>query len=64
MLVAKLSRIFEARRQELLTVRVERRDFLHETAHIRSGDWKIAPIPKALECCRVEITGPVLSARW
>jgi malate synthase len=29
------------------------------TAHIRNGDWKIAPIPKALECRRVEITGPV-----
>ena len=67
-LVAKLSRAFETRRQELLAVRVERvkrldagerPDFLPETAHIRSGDWKIAPIPKALECRRVEITGPV-----
>lgn len=67
-LVAKLSRAFEARRQELLAVRVERAkrldagerpDFLAETAHIRNGDWKIAPIPKALECRRVEITGPV-----
>src|SRR5213076_1892199 len=34
-------------------------DFLTETVHIRNGDWKIAPIPKALECRRVEITGPV-----
>jgi malate synthase len=67
-LVAKLSRAFESRRQELLAVRVERAkrldagerpDFLAETAHIRNGDWKIAPIPKALECRRVEITGPV-----
>ncbi|WP_028102572.1 malate synthase A [Pseudoduganella violaceinigra] len=67
-LVAKLSREFEPRRQELLAKRVERAkrldagerpDFLAETAHIRSGDWKIAPIPKALECRRVEITGPV-----
>ena len=67
-LVAKLSRAFESRRQELLAVRVERAkrldagerpDFLPETAHIRNGDWKIAPIPKALECRRVEITGPV-----
>src|SRR6185437_13795958 len=67
-LVAKLSRAFESRRQELLGVRVERAvrldsgerpDFLPETAHIRDGDWKIAPIPKALECRRVEITGPV-----
>ncbi|MDB5766595.1 MAG: aceB, partial [Collimonas fungivorans] len=67
-LVVKLSRAFETRRQELLAVRVERAtrldagerpDFLPETAHIRSGDWKIAPIPAALECRRVEITGPV-----
>ena len=67
-LVAKLSRAFESRRQELLAVRVERAkrldagerpDFLPETAHIRNGDWKIAPIPQALECRRVEITGPV-----
>jgi malate synthase len=67
-LVAKLSRAFEPRRQELLAQRVarakrldagERPDFLAETAHIRNGDWTIAPIPKALECRRVEITGPV-----
>jgi malate synthase len=67
-LVAKLSRQFEVRRQELLAMRVaraarmdagERPDFLVETAEIRRGDWKIAPIPKALECRRVEITGPV-----
>ena len=67
-LVAKLSREFEPRRQQLLAARVERAkrldagerpDFLAETAHIRAGDWKIAPIPRALECRRVEITGPV-----
>ena len=67
-LVAKLSRKFEPRRQALLAKRVERAqrldagerpDFLAETVHIRNGDWKIAPIPKALECRRVEITGPV-----
>jgi malate synthase len=67
-LVAKLSRAFEPRRQELLAARAaraqrldagERPDFLAETGHIRSGDWKIAPLPKALECRRVEITGPV-----
>ncbi|MCU6433535.1 malate synthase A [Undibacterium sp. Jales W-56] len=67
-LVAKLSRAFEPRRQELLAARVARAarldagelpDFLPETKHIREGDWKIAPIPKALECRRVEITGPV-----
>ncbi len=67
-LVAKLSRTFESRRQELLADRVtraarldagERPDFLPETAHIRAGNWKIGPLPKALECRRVEITGPV-----
>ncbi len=67
-LVAKLTRSFEPRRQELLAARVarakrmdagERPDFLAETAHIRNGDWKIAPIPQALACRRVEITGPV-----
>ncbi|MDP9108095.1 MAG: malate synthase A, partial [Pseudomonadota bacterium] len=67
-LVAKLSRLFEPRRQELLALRVaraarldagERPDFLPETAAIRAGDWKIAPIPAALQCRRVEITGPV-----
>ena len=67
-LVASLSRTFESRRQELLAARAarvarldagERPDFLAETAHIRASDWTIAPIPKALECRRVEITGPV-----
>ncbi|MBQ5938476.1 malate synthase A [Massilia sp. AB1] len=67
-LVAKLSRAFEPRRQELLAARAERArrldagerpDFRPDTAHIRTSDWKIAPIPKALECRRVEITGPV-----
>jgi malate synthase len=67
-LVAKLHRAFEPRRQELLKKRVERQaridagempDFLPETKHIREGDWKIAPLPKALERRRTEITGPV-----
>ncbi|MBL8487755.1 MAG: malate synthase A, partial [Rhodocyclaceae bacterium] len=67
-LVAKLHRAFEPRRQELLKKRVERQaridagempDFLPETKHIREGDWKIASLPPALECRRVEITGPV-----
>jgi len=67
-LVAKLHRAFEPRRQQLLAARVERAkrldagerpDFLPETRAIREGDWKVAPIPKALQCRRVEITGPV-----
>src|SRR5687768_11140335 len=67
-LVARLHRTFQPRRRQLLAARVERAkrldagerpDFLPETAHIRAGDWKVAPLPKALECRRVEITGPV-----
>jgi len=67
-LVAKLHRAFDARRHELLAVRAERAkkldagerpDFLAATASIRAGDWKIAPVPPALQCRRVEITGPV-----
>ena len=67
-LVARLHRAFEARRQELLAARVERAraldaggtlDFLPETKSVRDGDWKIAPVPKALHLRRVEITGPV-----
>jgi malate synthase len=67
-LVAKLCRKFEPRRLELLEIRKqraarldagERPDFLPETANIRAGDWTISPLPPALECRRVEITGPV-----
>ena len=66
--VAKLHRAFEPRRQELLKARIARQvridagempDFLAETKHVRDGAWKVAPLPKALECRRVEITGPV-----
>jgi malate synthase len=67
-LAARLHREFGPRRQELLARRVERQkeldagrrpDFLAETRHIRDGNWSIAPLPKDLECRRVEITGPV-----
>lgn len=66
--VAKLSRKFEGRRQELLAARVaraqrleagEKPDFLKETEHVRKSDWVVAKLPKDLECRRVEITGPV-----
>ena len=65
--VAKLCRTFQPRRRELLAKRVTRQaefdagkvpDFLPETAHIRNGEWSIAPLPKDLVCRRVEITGP------
>jgi malate synthase len=63
-----LHRRFEPRRRELLAARIarqarldagERPDFLDDTAEIRAGDWKIAPIPPDLQDRRVEITGPV-----
>src|SRR4030095_10190543 len=37
----------------------ERPDFLAHTADVRAADWRIAPVPPALQCRRVEITGPV-----
>ena len=66
--LTKLSREFEARRQELLARRKVRQgqidagqlpDFLPETAHIREGEWRVASIPHDLLDRRVEITGPV-----
>jgi len=65
--VAKLARTFTVRRDELLQRRADRQvridagempDFLAETAYIRNGDWKVAPIPADLLDRRVEITGP------
>ncbi|MDB1089223.1 malate synthase A [Streptomyces sp. ACA25] len=65
--VAELHRRFTPRRNELLALRAERRariarsgglDFLPDTAHIRDGDWQVAPAPDALQDRRVEITGP------
>jgi malate synthase len=65
--VAGLARKFSASREALLQKRAERQqaidsgklpDFLPETASIRQGDWKIAPVPEDLQDRRVEITGP------
>ena len=65
--VAALHREFDARRRQLLERRKERQaaldaggtfDFRPETADMRDGDWSVAPAPPALECRRVEITGP------
>ena len=66
--IGELHRRFNGRRLELLAAREARQkrfdagekpDFLAETAHIRDGDWKVAPIPADLQDRRVEITGPV-----
>lgn len=66
--IAELASRFSDRRDELLEKRVIRQqqidagelpDFLPETKGIREADWRVAPIPKALQDRRVEITGPV-----
>ena len=66
--VAELTRRFRWRLGKLLERRREmqarfdageRPRFLAETAHIRAGEWTVAPIPKDLLDRRVEITGPV-----
>ncbi|HEX6791689.1 MAG TPA: malate synthase A [Candidatus Krumholzibacteria bacterium] len=66
--VAGLARRFSARRDQLLKLRAIRQkeidsghfpDFLPDTAEIRAGSWKVAPIPRDLMDRRVEITGPV-----
>ncbi|MBM3395841.1 MAG: malate synthase A, partial [Betaproteobacteria bacterium] len=65
--LAELHRNFNQRRLDLLARRVAHQkeldsgklpDFLPETAHIRAGDWKVAPTPADLQDRRVEITGP------
>ncbi|MDP8925329.1 MAG: malate synthase A [Actinomycetota bacterium] len=65
--VAKLSREFHGRVEEILQRRAERQeridagempDFLPETKDIREGDWQIDPIPEDLQDRRVELTGP------
>ena len=66
--LADLHRRFEGERQARLAARRVRQqafdagalpDFRADTAHIRSGDWAVAPAPAALLDRRVEITGPV-----
>ncbi len=66
--LGKLHRRFEPQRRRLLALRAERAaqiargqspDFLSETRAVREGDWRIAELPQALQCRRVEITGPV-----
>jgi malate synthase len=66
--VTGLVREFRPRIDELLPARRERRDrwaagarldFLPETAELRAGAWRVAPLPRDLERRTVEITGPV-----
>ncbi|HEU0305720.1 MAG TPA: malate synthase A [Lysobacter sp.] len=65
--LAGLHRRFEATRQACLAARRDRQaffdagglpDFRADTAAIRAGDWRVAPLPAALRDRRVEITGP------
>jgi len=65
--VAKLTRKFESRRNELMAQRSARQsgfdsgklpDFLPETQSVRDGDWTIGNVPADLQNRRVEITGP------
>ncbi len=65
--IAKLTRKFETRRQELMTQRARRQtefdagrlpDFLPETRTIRDSEWTVGPVPADLQNRRVEITGP------
>lgn len=67
-LLADLHRRFEPQRQALLAARLLRQaridagelpDFRADTRSIRESDWRVAPIPAALQDRRVEITGPV-----
>ncbi|KGM53990.1 malate synthase [Lysobacter daejeonensis GH1-9] len=66
--LAGLHRRFETSRKARLAARRERQaffdagglpDFRADTAALRAGDWRVAPIPAALQGRRVEITGPV-----
>ena len=66
--VEKLERQFRDTRQRLLKNRIDYQekidtgilpDFLTDTEHIRSGDWKVGMLPQDLLDRRVEITGPV-----
>ena len=59
--LAGLAHDFAPRLRELVAARRRRApilDFLPETASIRSGDWRVARIPRDLEQRWVEITGP------
>ena len=62
-LVARLTRALRPRRDALLQARRDRVGTLPhlrpETAAIREGDWRCAPLPDDLRDRRVEITGPV-----
>ncbi|TZF89735.1 malate synthase A [Lysobacter lacus] len=66
--LAGLHRRFESARQRRLQTRRSRQadfdagalpEFRADTVHLRAADWRVAPLPAALQDRRVEITGPV-----
>src|SRR5262245_42659587 len=70
--LADLHRRFEGERQTLLAGRKDRQAawdkgavpvYEDRSSEAATGSWKVAPIPKDLLCRRVEITGPVNSAK-
>src|SRR3989344_4119919 len=67
-----LHEMFNSRRAELLGERQKRQKnydsgvlpaFLDSQSVAVTTNWKVAPIPQELLCRRVEITGPVNSAK-
>ncbi len=63
---------FNSRRKQLLEERASRQkkydmgevpQFLDKNSEAVIGNWKVSPIPPELKCRRVEITGPVNSAK-
>jgi malate synthase len=71
-LLTRLHRRFDARRRELIDARASRvetwdrgrvPDYEDRTSEAVCGDWKVAPVPADLRTRRVEITGPVSSAK-
>ena len=60
--LAELQRKFNARREELLALRVDRQkrldagekpDFLAETKAVRDGDWRVAGEGTSIGACRI-----------
>ena len=71
-LLTRLHHEFEPERKKLLQQRIERQkkydqgelpDFEDRNSEAVKGNWKVAAIPPELMCRRVEITGPVNSAK-
>ncbi|HEX7928940.1 MAG TPA: malate synthase A [bacterium] len=70
--LADLHRRFETERQSLLAGRMSRQAqwdkgevpaYEDRSSEAATGTWKVAPIPQDMLCRRVEITGPVSSAK-